>query len=1303
MEQRLVRSARKSPPVAAARGSSGADSLQLHGAVDGQSTVFVVDSGASRTLVRRDILSTAELRIIPNGLADVTGRRTDLYGPEDVCLSINGHDYHMSVLIADKLSDPVILGLDFLQNNRCVLDLERNVLHLAGESIPLSSESGRESRGRPVRAMRVRVLEAVTIEPGVQQLVRCKPVGRSPGSPVLVDAGSVPRSELIVGRTVIDPDARSVGVVVANMSQHPLRIRAGRAIGSCEPVDCIAASGSRSDAQKQHHEPQLEYMRDLLVRSAVGLSQEQSAGVSQLVSDFSDVFSSGDGDLGRTSLVEHTIDTGDSRPVKVPPRRIPIHKRQEAEETVEKLKQQGLIEPSKSPWSSALVFVKKKDGSLRCCVDYRLLNAATIKDTYPLPRIDATLDALSGSTWFSTLDLKSGYHQIALSEPDKPKTAFSCSNGLWQWRVMPFGLCNAPATFERLMETVLSGLHWQSALVYLDDIIVFGRTFEEKMERLREVLLRIRQSNLKLNPKKCALFRTEVPFLGHIVSAEGVKTDPEKTKAVEAWPVPQNVKELRSFLGFSSYYRRFVRNYATIAAPLHALTKDGQKFQWSAQCQEAFKCLKAALAHSPVLQYPDPQQPFVLDTDASDHGIGAVLSQTIDGEERVVAYYSRSLSAPERNYCTTRKELLAVVDSVRQFHAYLYGAKFTIRSDHSALQWLRKLRDPEGQLARWLARLDQYQYSVIHRPGEKHVNADALSRRPCESDCRYCARREPEAANTCRVSSVLPTVGTLTDIGKHQRDDPDIAPLIACLERSSEKPACDDISSWSPVAKRYWTQWEMLRLSEGVLWRRWESPDGSTTSWLYVIPRSLRDAVMSEVHGSISSCHFGIKKTMHRLRRRFYWIGMRRDVCEWCRVCSACVAKKGPQRAPQAPLQIVSVGAPMERVAVDVAGPFPVSASGNRYVVVVIDYFTKWPEVFPLPNQEAVTIARALVDGFFSRFGVPRELHSDQGRNFESTVFKECCELLGIRKTRTTPMHPESDGMVERFNRTLVQEIAKRCRHGQTDWDKHIPTILMAYRSAVHESTGYTPAQLMLGRDPNLPLDMLLERPPDSQGEVHTTTEFARDLRDRMSEVRSTVANNLKMSAETMKRRKDEKAIGNPYIEGDQVWLFNPRRKKGQSPKLSSHWEGPYTIVKVLSAVTYRIRAPGKVACKVVHFNRLWRMKGQPKLSWTDGLQAGGMQDHESPPPPHPEPSGSDTDPALAAGRMESGISPALGVVRAPGGSIRDGSTVGSGPASAETPRLSTAAAGQGGGVRDTVGMRRSGRQRTPPDFLTYS
>ena len=761
-----------------------------------------------------------------------------------------------------------------------------------------------------------------------------------------------------------------------------------------------------------------------------------------------------------------------------------------------------------------------------------------------MPRMDDTLDALSGSNWFSTLDLKSGYHQVPLAAEDRPKTALSAGNGLWHWRVMPFGLSNAAATFERLMDSVLAGMHWRSLLVYLDDVIVFGKTFEEQLQRLEDVFRRMRTANLKLNPKKCLLFRSEVRFLGHVVSREGVKTDPSKTAAVEEWPPPSNVRELRSFLGFCTYYRRFVKGFANIAAPLHALTKDGTAFKWTTACQNSFDSLKAALAQAPVLQYPEPTKPFILDTDASSTGIGAVLSQVRNGVEQVVAYYSRAMSTQEKNYCVTRKELLAVIDAVRHFHIYLYGSTFTIRSDHSALQWLQKLKDPEGQLARWLARLGQYHFEVVHRPGERHTNADALSRRPCPRDCRYCSRRDGAHDATCRTSRFEPILSEVDEQGLRsaQELDPDLAPLLEAMKRDNSKPDWNQISSTSRVTKLLWSQWEQLRVANGVLQRGWESTNGTETRWLNVIPLALRKSMLSEAHGAVTSGHFGVKRTLLRLRRCSYWVGMRRDTQEWCRVCEACAAKKGPQSKPQAPLQIVLVGAPMERVAVDIAGPFPVSASGNRYIVVVIDYFSKWPEAFPVPNQEAETVARVLVDGVFCRFGVPDELHSDQGRNFESTLFRECCQLLGIRKTRTTPLHPQSDGMVERFNRTLVQEMAKRCRHGQNDWDLYIPSILLAYRTSEHEATGYTPAQLMVGRDLRVPVDLMFEKPPDVQ--AICTTDYVRAQRNRMCNVRAQAAANLKISAETMKQRSDAKATMKPLEEGDRVWLYNPQRKK---------------------------------------------------------------------------------------------------------------------------------------------------------------
>ena len=446
-----------------------------------------------------------------------------------------------------------------------------------------------------------------------------------------------------------------------------------------------------------------------------------------LLEEFSDSFSSGENDLGWTNVVTHAIDTGDSQPIRQPLRRHPPAHLDAIQHHVASMLEQGVIEPSKSPWASNVVLVKKNDGTLRCCIDYRQVNSATKKDAYPLPRTDMCLDAMAGARWFSTFDLRSSYHQVAMEPKDANKTAFICREGQFRFKTMPFGLCNAGATFQRLMDMVMAGLAFDVCLVYLDDVIVFSATMEEHFVRLRSVLSRLREAGLSA---KCRLLQRHVCFLGHVVSESGVGTDPEKVMAITEWPVPTNLREVRSFVGLCCYYRRFVKGFAEISSPLHALTKKGEVFRWTDECQEAFEKLKVALTTAPVLAMPDEEGKFTLDTDASNFAIGAVLSQVQGGQERVVAYASRKLSKAEANYSTTRKELLSVVNFVKYYKHFLLGRPFTIRTDHAALQWLRRISEPVGQQARWIGFLEEFEFDIVHRPGVRHTNADARTHAP---------------------------------------------------------------------------------------------------------------------------------------------------------------------------------------------------------------------------------------------------------------------------------------------------------------------------------------------------------------------------------------------------------------------------------------------------------------------------------------------------------------------------------------------------------------------------------------------
>jgi hypothetical protein len=673
----------------------------------------------------------------------------------------------------------------------------------------------------------------------------------------------------------------------------------------------------------------------------------------KLLTEYEDIFSGDDEDYGRTNKVYHRIDTGDARTIRRPPRRIRLAKQAEIKEMLDDMQRHGVIEESDSPWSSPIVLARKKNGEIHFCVDYRKLNDVRKKDCFSLPRIDETLDTLAGAKWFSTLDLKSGYWQVDVHPDDKEKTAFSTGQGLWQFTVMPFGLCNAPATFERLMETVLRGLTYDSCLVYLDDVIVIGSTFQGHLLNLRKVFERFREARLKLNPEKCQLLQKKVKYLGHVVSPEGISTDPKKLKAVREWPTPKDKHEIRSFLGLCTYYRRFISGFANIAKPLTKLTEQKQAFQWTPEVEAGFQTLKGALCAAPILAYPKPGERFIVDTDASNFGIGGVLSHMQDGQERVIAYYIKMLNKAERNYCVTRRELLATVRTLEHFHKYLYGQQFHLRTDHSALTWLMSFRNLEGQTARWIQCLQEYNFTSEHRQGRKHNNADALSRRPCQEESMHCNNVEMRAdVKQVRAIAALPAVGwdPLT-LRTEQLNDPDIGPILQEAE-TGQRPEWKDIADRSPTYKSYWAQWNSLSVTNGILERNWESTNGRSKTAQIVIPRSRVQDVLTELHGGPSGGHLGVNKTLNKVRQRFYWLQARADVEKWCRQCDTCAASRGPRTRNRGQMHQYNVGAPFERIAIDVAGPFPRSNQGNRYLLIAMDYFTKWPEVYAIPNQE---------------------------------------------------------------------------------------------------------------------------------------------------------------------------------------------------------------------------------------------------------------------------------------------------------------------------------------------------------------
>ena len=479
------------------------------------------------------------------------------------------------------------------------------------------------------------------------------------------------------------------------------------------------------------------------------LMVDETALLRELVEEYSDIFALDSTELGTTELVTHSIDTGDSHPIRQPLRRIPFALQRTMEEMVQKMLAQGVIQNSNSSWTSPVVLIKKKDGSHHFCVDYRRLNGLTKMDVFPLPRVDDTLDMLSQTQYFSMLDLAAGYWQVRMDSDSQEKTAFSTCSGHYEFCVMPFGLCNGPSTFQRLMESVLMGLSRSRCMVYLDDVMVIGRNFTEHLENLREVFGRFRQANLKLKPEKCFLASSEVLYLGYVVSREGISADVQKVEAVRSFPRPTNLTSLRSFLGLASYYRRFIPNFSTVASPLYALTRKDAEFFWGQSEQVAFDHLKQILIDAPVLAFPNFDQEFILETDASGVGLGAILAQKQpDGTVQPIAYGSRTLQQQEKKYGATELEALGVVWAVKHFRHYIYGHHCHVFTNHEPLRSLLNTPHPSGKLARWGLALQEVDIVIHYRPGKSNVSADSLSRYPVAQSSKYdvCAENSPVAA-----------------------------------------------------------------------------------------------------------------------------------------------------------------------------------------------------------------------------------------------------------------------------------------------------------------------------------------------------------------------------------------------------------------------------------------------------------------------------------------------------------------------------------------------------------------------------
>ena len=842
--------------------------------------------------------------------------------------------------------------------------------------------------------------------------------------------------------------------------------------------------------------------------------------------------------------VDHEIDVV---PGSCPPSRaayrLPKPELDEMQRQLTSLLEKGFIEPSKSPYGAPVFFVKKADKSLRMVCDWRDLNRITIKNKACLPNADDLFDVIQGSSYFSKLDLHSGYNQVRIHDDDVHKTAINTPFGHFHFRVMGFGLTNAPATFQTLMNDILRPYLRKFVVVFLDDILIFSSTWNDHLEHIRTVFEALRQNQLYCKPVKCQFGSKEIPFLGHRISGSSIAPDPEKLKAVTDWPCPGSVSEVRSFLGFANYFRRYIDHYSDISGPLEEVSGKNSRFAWNKDRQHAFEQLKQALLKAPVLSLANVDLPFRVITDASDHAVAGVLLQ--QGQDNPgwhpVAYASRKLTSSERNYTAVERETLAVIFALKTWRMYLFK-KFELHTDNMGVLYLRTKPQLSKREARWIEFLADYDFTVQHRDGRSNM-ADPLSRRP---DLQL---------NGIEFSFDVDP-GLAESFTKGYETDPELAPIIKRL-KTSNKDAIHDRYRWSESAKR-------LYLND------------SNASRLCVPRGPLRLQLLKENHDCPAAGHTGRDRTYLKLARYFYWPGMSKTVKKFVKTCDRCQRIKGGQSRTGLLQSLPVPSQPWSDISMDFIMGLPLTCRGHNAILTFVDRLTKYVHLIPTTcNVDAEQSARLYIDNIFALHGLSRSIVCDRDPRFTSSFFKEVFSLLGTDIKMSTAHHPQTDGMTERVNRIVEDTLRSFVNHRQNNWDELLRLCEFAINDSYQASVGDTPFFLNHGQHPITPSALVSSGVAQNSSSdvtqcawLDVRKEALRLARDAMVAAQARQA----IYADRGRGEGDLK-VGEPVLVHKDFLLTDEARAQ-PSDKLRHRWFGPFKILQHVAPNAYRLELP---------------------------------------------------------------------------------------------------------------------------------
>ena len=854
----------------------------------------------------------------------------------------------------------------------------------------------------------------------------------------------------------------------------------------------------------------------------------------------------------------------------------------------QKLLERGQIEQSTSPWSSPVVLVKKKDKTMRFCIDYRRLNAITIKDAFPLPRIDEIFDQLADAMYYTKFDFKSGYFQVPLSKEDRAKTAFSTRDNHFQFTVLPQGITNGPATFQRVINSILGPTRWRYALAYIDDVIIYSKTFDEHISHLNDICRILKDARFRLNPEKCEIARTQTDYLGHQIANGEIRPSPHNIHGLLNTKLPQTPDEACKFVKAAEYYRKFIPNFSQIAEPLRKFVpttrteqKKGQKTSITLTQEEvqAFEALKRFLTTDLVLRLPNNRFPFKVQTDASDEGIGAVLLQVYPEGNRPVAYLSKKFTQAQRKWSPMEQECYAFICSLDKWHNYLSGIHFTWETDHKALTQLNKKAQINKRCERWRLKILEYDFTVKYIPGPMNSMPDYLSRSPVED-----AEEDPDEnplttskstqtelelfENTHLIAAMVETrsaklrkqiVDDSTDTTKLVSD-----PLIEenriipfSIEQLIEVQRTDDyVKNVRDNIKKY----KQYTVKNDLLMHR------SNPSVPYVPPGELRRSILKIYHDTAANgAHFGRDKTAHKIKTRYYWPSMFKDIDNYVKSCIPC-AQYNPrrQKTPGTLRPIKPPEGVWQLVSMDFHGPIiPTSQRGNKYIIALTDVLSKFVITKAVRDNTAQTAVRFIKEEVIAKFGTPRCILTDNGTHFTSTMMNELIKQIGATHLYSTPYHPQTNGQIERYNSTMDAKIGTLSNARKTDWDEQLPFVTFNYNTSMHPSTKQVPFQMMYGRNPVLPFDY-----QDPNVTLDFDPEHSRKLNQYLSSLNDQAKQNITSNQERYKQRYNTNRSNPSYQINDLVLVktLNTRHK------FDIRYEGPFKIIKEITPKTFIIQ-----------------------------------------------------------------------------------------------------------------------------------